>query len=125
MMPVWTLLLVGAGLMLCLTLFVLLKVELCGLARGTEKSRKLTEAALAEIRQAIEELRVGLREAEQRTGVLVPPTPPRTGLNLTTRAQALRMFRRGEQPERIAAALHVPENEVRLLIKVHQLSVGR
>jgi len=125
MMPVWTLLLVGAGLMLCLTLFVLLKVELCGLARGTEKSRKLTEAALGEIRQAIEELRVGLREAEQRTGVLVPPTPPRTGLNMTTRAQALRMFRRGEQPERIAAALHVPENEVRLLIKVHQLSVGR
>jgi len=125
MMPVWTLLLVGAGLMLCRTLFVLLKVELCGLARGTEKSRKLTEAALGEIRQAIEELRVGLREAEQRTGVMVPPTPPRTGLNMTTRAQALRMFRRGEQPERIAAALHVPENEVRLLIKVHQLSVGR
>jgi len=119
-----TLALVAAGLILCLVLFVLVKAELNGLARRTERKHKALEAGLRQIEQAIGELRAGLREADERTGVLVPPAPPRSGLNLTTRAQALRMFRRGEPPERIAAALHVPENEVRLLIKVHQLSTA-
>lgn len=117
-----TLALVAVGLILCLVLFVLVKAELHSFARRTEQKSKALEASIRQIEQAIEELRIGLKEADERTGVLVPPAPPRSGLNLTTRAQALRMFRRGEPPERIAAALHVPENEVRLLLKVHQLS---
>lgn len=119
-----TLALVTAGLILCVVLFVLVKAEMHALTRRTEQKQKALEASLRQIEQAIEELRIGLREADERTGVLVPPTPPRAGLNLTTRAQALRMYRRGEPPERIAAALHVPENEVRLLIKVHQLGAA-
>ena len=43
----------------------------------------------------------------------------RSGLNLSTRSQALRMFRKGEPKERIAMVLEVPLQEVDLLLKVH------
>ena len=54
-----------------------------------------------------------------------PPTEaklPGPDLNLTTRAQALRMQHRGESVPTIAAALRVPRNEIELLLKVqHRL----
>ena len=50
---------------------------------------------------------------------LVAPVPPRSGLNLTKRSQAVRMIRRGDAPRDIAAALGLPQNEVELLAKVH------
>lgn len=112
------LLAVAAGLALCVYLFLSLKLEFSAL----EKRQKALGLSIQRIQLAIEELRVGLREAEERAGVLVPPTPPRSGLNLNTRTQALRMLRRGDRPEQIAAALRVPENEIRLLLKVHQLA---
>jgi hypothetical protein len=97
--PLLSYLLLGLGLGACLHLFIgLLSVE------------------FAEVKRAVE-------EAESRTGVLVAPTPPRAGVNLTTRSQALRMYRRGETIQRIAAALEVPEQEVELLIKVQRLAL--
>jgi hypothetical protein len=44
-----------------------------------------------------------------------------SGMNLTKRAQALRMHRRGDPPEQIAALLDVPYQEVDLLVKVHRI----
>jgi len=44
---------------------------------------------------------------------------PVAGLNLTRRAQALRMHRRGESLPTIAAALQTPRNEIELLLKLH------
>jgi hypothetical protein len=41
------------------------------------------------------------------------------GLNLTKRAQALRMHRRGEPLAAISAALQSPRNEIELLLKLH------
>jgi hypothetical protein len=52
------------------------------------------------------------------------PALPRPGLNLSTRSQALRMHRRGNPPERIAAALQVPLQEVDLLLKVQRIIAG-
>jgi hypothetical protein len=43
-------------------------------------------------------------------------------LNLTRRAQALRMRRRGETPATIAAALRVPRNEIDLLLKIEAMA---
>jgi hypothetical protein len=43
------------------------------------------------------------------------------GINLSRRSQALRMHRKGDRPEQIAAALEVPRQEVELLLKVHQI----
>ena len=46
---------------------------------------------------------------------------PRSGFNLGTRSQALRMHRRGDSPGQIAVALQVPLQEVELLLKVHRI----
>lgn len=42
-------------------------------------------------------------------------------MNLTRRSQALRLHRKGDSSERIAAALEVPRQEIDLLIKVHEI----
>jgi hypothetical protein len=61
-------------------------------------------------------------ELEKRTGMLVAPPPAISGLNLNRRTQALRMLARGEQPDRIAAALDLPLGETALLAKIRRLS---
>jgi hypothetical protein len=43
------------------------------------------------------------------------------GINLTKRAQVLRMYRRGETVPSIAAALRTPANEVQLVLKIHHM----
>jgi hypothetical protein len=62
-------------------------------------------------------------DAEERTGVLVPPTAPKSGFNLNKRSQVIRMSRRGEQAEKIAASLNLPQREVELLLKVYSRSI--
>ena len=42
-------------------------------------------------------------------------------INLTRRAQVLRMYRRGESVPSIAAALRAPSSEVQLVLKLHHL----
>jgi hypothetical protein len=42
-------------------------------------------------------------------------------MNLNKRIQAVRMHRRGDRPDQIAAALSLPKNEVALLLKVHEV----
>ena len=49
----------------------------------------------------------------------------RSGLNLNRRSQALRMHRRGDPPEQIAASLGVSRQEVDLLLKVHRIVMSR
>ena len=47
---------------------------------------------------------------------------PRPGMNLNRRVQALRLLRRGENLEHIAAALGVPLCEIELLVRIEQLT---
>ncbi len=61
-----------------------------------------------------------LEETEDRSAKLVPPPASRSGLNIDKRAQAAKMFRRGDQPQQIAAVLGLPRNEVDLLLKVQR-----
>ena len=77
--------------------------------------------AIKALADQIEELKREVREAESRTGMLVPPTPPKSGLNLNRRSQVLRMSRQGERPSKIAAALSLPQKEVELLVKVQKI----
>jgi hypothetical protein len=46
-----------------------------------------------------------------------------TGVNANQRTQVLRLARRGDRPEQIAAELRVPKNEVDLLLKVQRAVV--
>lgn len=113
--------LLAATVLLGLYLFVCLKKEIWRLERRWDAGAQDFTRQLGEAHFAVGELKVGLRDAEERTGVLVPPAAPASGMNLSKRTQALRMSRRGERPEQIATALNLPRKEVELLVKVHRM----
>jgi len=56
--------------------------------------------------------------------VMIPPGPPKPGLNLTKLSQALRMHRRGDPPDQIASVLQIPLQEVDLLLKVQRIVIS-
>jgi hypothetical protein len=85
--------------------------------RGRERHESL-ESRLAQLTETSERLQTQLEE----TARPAPASQPGQSLNLNKRGQVLRMRRRGEAPETIAAALRIPQNEVTLLLKVHELS---
>lgn len=104
---------------MCLLYAFLLHLNMQTMARRNRDQRQYFEGRLAEVLEAAERLRTERAEA-------VRPSPaPAAGqpLNLNKRGQVLRMRRRGENPETIAAALAIPRNEVDLLLKVHQMSL--
>ncbi len=73
------------------------------------------------------ELSVRLQAAEEKEGEPLAegiPAPRRAGFNLNTRVQAMRLWRQGEPPERIATLLGVPCKEVELLIRVRRMAAG-
>jgi hypothetical protein len=85
--------------------------------RGLERHERL-ENRLALMAEVAERMQSQLEE----TARPAQASQPGQSLNLNKRGQVLRMQRRGETPETIAAALRIPQNEVTLLLKVHELS---
>jgi len=80
--------------------------------------------ALDALSQRVDSLASEVRElGEQGSSVRPAGLAPgvRNAMNLTKRAQALRMYRRGDPPEQIAALLDVPSQEIELLLKVHRI----
>src|SRR6266853_2075723 len=104
--------LIAAGVILCLYVFLSLKKEIQALKAKLEEHEMRLEAGLRGLQPELDSLRQGLQESEDRAGLLVAPAPPRSGLNLNKRSQALRMYRRGEIPVNIAAALGLARREV-------------
>jgi hypothetical protein len=113
----------ATGLGLALFLFLSLKRDL----RLIEQRCAAQEGRLAEVLRSagseIEDLRTRLQDSEERSGLLVPPPPTVSGMNLNKRSQVIRMLRLGEDPARIAAQLSVPLKEVELLAKVQRMLV--
>ena len=120
--PIAPYLFMTAGLSLGLYIFCLLKREIQHLQTRLRERDARQNAATQALLAEIEEMRAELRDAEDRTAQLVPPAPPRSGLNLNMRTQVLRMSRHGEAQEHIAARLGLPRNEVALVLKVHKLA---
>jgi hypothetical protein len=112
-------LMIVAGLISTLALFVTLKFEISRNARRQKRR--------------VEEMMIRLAEAEKAPPAPPEPEPeiamvpmlPRAGLNLTKRVHALRMLRRGEDVAHVAAALGVPRKEVELLIRVQAIGKAR
>jgi len=103
----------------CLLYSFLLHLNFRALARRGREDREHFERRLAEVLEKTEQARTEHEEAPRPAPVPTPGQP----LNLNKRGQVLRMRRRGENAETIAAALSIPQNEVDLLLKVHQLSL--
>jgi hypothetical protein len=100
----------------CLLYAFVLHIKVRNLARIVREQREHFKSGMEQWREELESLRAEV-PAEVRTPA------GQQALNLNKRGQVLRMRRRGENPETIAAALSLPRNEVDLLLKVHQLAL--
>jgi hypothetical protein len=119
LIPLAPFLLIGIVGVLCLFVFLSLQHEMRITNLRWKRMHNAQESAAQELKAQIAELSARILEAEERAGVLVPPAPPRSGLNLNKRTQVIRMSRHGDQAEKIAASLDLPRREVELLLKVH------
>ena len=112
--------LLAIGLALCTFLFITLKQDILRMHRFNKQQRELLEKTIRELGGQIDTVKQVLKKVEEKAGALPQLSPPRPGMNANRRSQVLRMYRRGERPEQIAAALSLPQNEVDLLLKVHR-----
>ena len=113
--------LLAGGTFACASIFIAFKKEIRRLSHQAKEQQREIDSLAQRLTAQMIEIRARLRGAEENAGVLVPPTPPRSGFNLSKRSQAMRMSRRGEDPINIAAALSVPRKEVELLLKVQKI----
>lgn len=103
----------------CLLYTFVLHLRIHTMVRRGRDERERFERHLAQVAEAAGRWRTEREE----TARPVPAPAAGQPLNLNKRGQVLRMRRRGEKPETIAAALSMPRNEVDLLLKVHQMSL--
>jgi len=115
-----------SGVVLCGTAISLFAVYRAHCMLGEIKQQKNSETArehsdVDTVRAAVEALAAQIHDLQSHPPTSVAPGLPKPGLNLNKRSQALRMHRRGEPADSIAAALELPRQEVDLLIKVHRI----
>ncbi len=108
----------GLALFLALYLFCTLKAEMraaggTSITVGGAPTRPVLEHSPAQ--PACQET-----EFAELAPAELMPVQIRPGMNLSRRSHALRMARRGDSPEQIAARLGLPAQEVRLLLKIHR-----
>ncbi len=119
LIPLAPFLLIGLHSAHCLFVFLCLEHEMRIMTLRWKRRQSAQESATEELKAQVAELSARVLDTEEHTGVLVPPMPPKSGLNLNKRTQAIRMSRRGEQAEKIAASLNLPRREVELLLKIY------
>lgn len=106
--------------MVVLSFVVLLRARtmVAAAEQEAETIRRENEAALDALRERVEALHNQMNDLRREPASSVSTRP---ALNLNKRSQALRMHRRGDSPEQIAAALEIPRQELDLLVKVHHI----
>ena len=119
LIPLAPFLLIGINSVLCLLFFLCLEHEMRIMKLRLNRRQNAQQTAAEDLKAQVAELTARVLDTEERTGVLVAPTPPKSGLNLNKRSQVIRMSRRGEQAEKIAASLNLPQREVELLLKIY------
>ncbi len=108
--------LLALGMGACVYLFLTLSIEI----QAGRKKRSVLEATVEALKAQLEDMSSRLDETEDRSAVPASPGASHA-LNLNVRSKALRMARRGDSNQQIAAALGVPEQEVELLLKVQRM----
>jgi hypothetical protein len=108
---------------LALSLLALVRSRAVALdaARDARMAREEREAALAAMRQMMDDLSAQVHEIRLQPPAAATPGIQRAALNLSKRSQALRLHRRGEAPQKIAYTLEIPRQELDLLLKVHRI----
>lgn len=118
--PITQYALVGTGLIGCLYLWIAAKREIRIVRSALTHTRESADAELQKLSESLEEMR-GVLNAEPEPLA----SPNALSLNLTKRAQALRMHRRGETLTSISAALQAPLSEIELLLKLTRILESR
>jgi hypothetical protein len=132
--PVFHLFLSGAGMGLCIYLFLSVKHDIFRLDRRGRRAEESLSSVIADLKESTtrtlgeqEQAALGLRqeikEVAECVGLLTSSVRPANGINLGNRTQVLQLARRGNRPDQIAACLQVPQNEVDLVLKVHRTIV--
>ena len=107
-LPLAPYLLAAFNCTLCVFFFLCLENEIRLLKKGAAGPGKLQDASLQDLKAKVEDLSMRLRDAEARAGITMLPAAPKASINLNKRTQVIRMSRRGEPAENIAAYLSIP-----------------
>ena len=110
----------GAIVLSCFTLLHARSVSRIGIRAASDQ--KQAESLLQAIAARLNDL-AGEMDRLKHQPPPVAAGLPRPGFNLSKRTQALRMHRRGDTPDQIAAALEIPRQEVDLLLKVQRMAI--
>ena len=123
----------SAAMSACLYLFVTVMRDMERLRRRVDLRQTEIErdAVIAGAQVAALETRLGewagrARDVEEKVASLSALRRPQsmsTGVDANQRTQVIRLARRGDRPEQIAAELRVPRSEVELLLKVQRAVV--
>jgi len=113
--------LLAAGCIFALFFLLSFEKEVHRLKTRLARRQAGDNVSTRELKAQVQQLSERLREAEERSGIQISPPAPKASLNLNKRTQVLRMSRRGERSENIAASLSLPRREVELLLKIHGL----
>jgi DNA-binding NarL/FixJ family response regulator len=107
-----------------LSVFLLLRAQSLLRAADTVIRSKdaVVGASMAELQARLEALTHEVRELERRPDFTGDNA--KAGMNITRRTQILRMHRRGEGTQAIAAALGLRRHEVELLVKIHSMAMS-
>jgi hypothetical protein len=119
--------LTGVGLISSIVLWASAKVEIHRVQRIMGKSLAQLENGVTTLNASLDDVRKTREATPEPVPASAVPAPAMfmQGLNLTKRAQILRMKRRGENIHSIAAALQLPLGEVTLILKMDNLQVSR
>ncbi len=120
----------GALSLLTLLALLLAVAAFCqarGSTRAVGKLRKTAvtglETAVQGLRSDLEGLAAQIHDMQQLPPPASTAAPPRGGLNLAKRSEALRLHRHGNSVAQIASTLEIPLQEVELLLKVHRVVI--
>jgi len=123
----------SAAMSACLYLFVSVVRDLERLKRRVaaaqmESSREtgIIGAQVARLETRLGEWACRTRDVEEKVSSLAAVRRPQavtTGVDANQRTQVIRLARRGDRPDQIAAELRVPKSEVELLLKVQRAVV--
>jgi hypothetical protein len=125
LIPLAPLILVALVSIAGLLFFASLEKEIRRLKCLVREQHASDPVPISELNARLDDLGARVRDAEERAGILPPPPMPRlNSLNLNKRTQAIRLARKGEPANHIAASLSIPRKEVELLLKVYGLSLS-
>ena len=106
---------------ICACVSILLKRDVRRIHAAYQEQQRTAATQIRELTLQVASLEEGIRELEKKAASLPQMSPPKPGMTESRRVQVLRMYKRGERAEQIAAALGLPLNEVDLLVKVHHV----